>query len=42
MTTAEIAKKLFDYCDKGDYKGAHEALFSPDAVSVEPDGSVVT
>ena len=36
METQEIAKKLADYCRKGDWASAHEKLYSNDAVSIEP------
>lgn len=36
---AEIASRLVEFCRHGDYVGAHKALFAPDAVSVEPEGT---
>lgn len=36
MTTKEIAQSLTEYCMKGDFDGAHEALYSTEAVSIEP------
>ena len=35
MTTQEVAKKLMDYCSKGQYMKAVEELYSPDIVSME-------
>jgi hypothetical protein len=37
MTTKEIAAKLKELCDRGDFKGALNELFSADAVSIEPE-----
>jgi hypothetical protein len=36
METREIAIKLADYCRRGNWNGAHEELYSNDAISVEP------
>ncbi len=36
---AEIASRLVEFCRRGDYVGAQKALFAPDAISVEPEGS---
>lgn len=36
METKEIAKKLLDYCSKGDWSAAHEALYAENAKSIEP------
>lgn len=36
METKEIAKKLVAYCRKADWSGAHDTLYAPDAVSIEP------
>ena len=35
MTTQEIATKLIEFCSTGNFRGAMEALYSPDIVSVE-------
>lgn len=35
MTTQEIANKLIELCNKGDFAGAVEALYSPEIVSME-------
>ncbi|HMG88566.1 MAG TPA: nuclear transport factor 2 family protein [Chryseolinea sp.] len=34
--TTDIAKRLVDYCRKGDWNGAQQELYSKDAVSIEP------
>lgn len=39
MSTNEIASKLIEYCRKGDFTGAHEALYADHCVSIEPKGS---
>lgn len=39
MTTQEIADKLVNYCRNGQYKECYEQLYSPDILSVEPEGS---
>lgn len=36
MTTEEVAKKLVEYCNKGDYEGALKNLYGKEIVSVEP------
>ena len=38
MTTQEVADKLVALCRKGDYDQAIQELYSPDIVSVEPEG----
>lgn len=41
MTPMEMGQKLLDFIDKGDTKAGIDALYSPDAVSVEasaPEG----
>lgn len=37
MNTAEVAKKLVDLCNKGDFEGAVNTLYANDIVSVEPE-----
>ncbi len=39
MTTQEVADRLVDLCRKGDYETCLKELYSPNAISVEPDGS---
>ena len=39
MKTTDIARRLVDYCKKADWNGAHEELYSKDAVSIEPDAT---
>ena len=35
MTTQEVANKLIEMCNKGEFEGAVEALYSKDIVSME-------
>jgi len=37
MSTQEIADRLVELCRKGDYTTCYQELFSPNAVSIEPD-----
>src|ERR1044071_8145556 len=39
MKVKEIAKRLIDYCRKGDWYGAQNELYSDDAVSIEQQAS---
>jgi len=39
MSTQEIANRLVELCQKGDFTGAQKELFADDAVSIEPHGS---
>ncbi len=39
MTTQEIANQLVNFCRQGQFNEAQEALYSENAVSVEPEGS---
>lgn len=36
MTTVEVANRLVEFCEKGDFEGAQKELFAADAVSIEP------
>jgi hypothetical protein len=36
METKEVAKRLVEYCRKGDWSGAHKELYAKDASSKEP------
>jgi len=36
MTTKEIADRLIELCNKGDFETAQSELFADDAISVEP------
>ncbi len=36
MTTQEIANRLVELCQKGDFETAQKELFAEDAVSIEP------
>ena len=36
MTTQEIANRLVELCNKGDFETAQKDLFSNDAISIEP------
>jgi len=38
MTTQQVAKKLADYCNKGQWKKAHKELYSKNVWSEEPAG----
>jgi len=38
MTTQEVANKLVELCRAGNYEQAVKDLYSPDIVSVEPEG----
>lgn len=37
MTTNEIAEKLVSYCRMGNFEEAQKALYSKDAISIEPE-----
>jgi hypothetical protein len=37
MTTEQIANRLKELCDQGQFEHALKELFSPDAVSIEPN-----
>ncbi|HVX25305.1 MAG TPA: nuclear transport factor 2 family protein [Parafilimonas sp.] len=39
MTTQEIANRLVELCNKGDFETAQNELFAEDAVSIEPHGT---
>ena len=39
MSTKEIAKRLKNLCEKGDWETAQKELFAKDAVSIEPMAS---
>src|ERR1044072_5163275 len=39
MTTQEIANRLTQPCQKGDFETAQKELFAKDAVSIEPHGT---
>ena len=39
MTTREVAEKLVAYCRQGDFESPYSELYSPEIVSVEPEGS---
>lgn len=41
MTTKEVAEKLVNYCRQGLYAEAVQELYSPNIVSIEPDGAPV-
>ncbi|RPD39898.1 nuclear transport factor 2 family protein [Chitinophaga barathri] len=36
MTTEQIAKRLAEYCAKGEFEAAQKELYADDVVSVEP------
>jgi ketosteroid isomerase-like protein len=39
MTTVEIANRLVEHCQKGDFEGAQKELYADDAISIEPHGT---
>lgn len=39
METKEIAEKLVNWCNQGDYASCYQNLYSPDIVSIEPKGA---
>lgn len=39
METKEIANKLVEWCNKGDYDRCYQELYSPNIVSLEQPGS---
>ncbi|HHG83260.1 MAG TPA: nuclear transport factor 2 family protein [Bacteroidetes bacterium] len=41
MNTQEIANQLVELCRTGNYDEAHKALYSENAVSIEPKGAAV-
>lgn len=38
MTTQEVANRLVELCRKGNYEDAVKELYSPNIVSIEPEG----
>ena len=38
METKEIARKLVDWCNQGDFEKPYKELYSPKIVSIENDG----
>ncbi len=38
METKEIAEKLVDWCNQGDFETPYQELYSPEIVSIENDG----
>lgn len=40
MTTQEIANRLVELCEKGDYQTCYKELYSPDIQSIEADGTI--
>jgi len=39
MTTQEIATRLVDLCNKGEFETAYKELYSPECISLEPKGA---
>ena len=39
MTTQQIANRLVDLCNKGQYEAAQKELYADDAISIEPNNS---
>jgi len=38
METKEIAEKLVEWCNQGDYEKPYQELYGPNIVSIENDG----
>ena len=38
MTVQEIANRLVELCNNGDYQTCYDELYAPDARSIEPEG----
>lgn len=38
MSTQEIANRLVELCNKGDYQTCYQELYSPEVWSIEPEG----
>ena len=41
MSVQIIASKLVEFCREGNYAAAHNELYAPNAISIEPKGSPV-
>lgn len=39
MTTQEVANRWAELCRQGDFKTCYEELYSPQCVSIEPEGA---
>ena len=39
MTTTQVANRLIELCESGDWKAAHDELYSDNCVSIELPGS---
>ena len=39
MSTKEVAKRLAELCQKGDFRTAQKELFSENAISIEPEAT---
>ncbi|TXC82139.1 nuclear transport factor 2 family protein [Luteibaculum oceani] len=39
MSTEKVANRLVELCRKGDFETAMQELYSPEIVSIEPEGS---
>lgn len=40
MNTTEVANRLYQLCNQGDFKTCYEELYSADCQSIEADGSI--
>ena len=38
MTTEQVAKRLVELCRQGKYQQVYDELFSPEVLSIEPEG----
>ena len=41
MTTEEVAKQLVKLCREGKFEECVKTLYSPEVISIEPDGSIL-
>lgn len=41
MTTQEVANRLVELCNAGDYETCYKELYSPQCVSIEPKGAMM-
>ena len=40
MTTSEVANRLYNLCNEGDFTTCYQELYSPQCQSIEADGTV--
>lgn len=41
MTKQEIADRLIELCNQGDFETVYKELYSPEIVSIEPKGAII-